>query len=84
MPGILITGATGTIGGQIASMILDKGVEVAVATRDSRRADHLSERGATVVTLDLEKPRKLKKKLTGIKALFLVGLRSRTCRPKPL
>lgn len=69
----LITGATGTVGNQIARLLLAQGASIKVATRDKARAEDLARKGAEVVELDLEDRDSVAAALEGIDRLFLVG-----------
>ncbi|MEL7035717.1 MAG: NmrA family NAD(P)-binding protein [Cyanobacteria bacterium J06592_8] len=67
---ILIVGATGTLGRQIARHALDEGHEVRCLTRSYSRAAFLKEWGAEVVKGDLCKPETLKPALEGVSAVI--------------
>ena len=69
---ILVTGATGTIGNQVARLLLADGVAIRVAS--SRRATTLTELGpATPVRLDLEDASTYPQAFADVDVLFLVG-----------
>lgn len=74
-PTILITGATGLIGGQVARALLAKGTSFVAASRNPDRLDDLVRAGEGRVearTLDLEDPATYGA-FEGIDTLFLVG-----------
>jgi uncharacterized protein YbjT (DUF2867 family) len=76
MTTILITGATGNIGSQLARELLagaEKDVEIRVATREPARLADLEARGAAVVRLDLDDDESVAAALAGVDRLFLVG-----------
>ncbi|HEX6353170.1 NAD(P)H-binding protein [Actinophytocola sp.] len=63
---ILITGATGTIGGEVVRLLSEAGVAMLAMTRDPRRIDA----DVPVVRGDFESP----PSLTGVDTLFLIAL----------
>ncbi|MFF3444300.1 NAD(P)H-binding protein [Streptosporangium sp. NPDC002721] len=67
---ILVTGATGKVGGQAVSQLLDAGVAVRALARDPASAT-LPE-GAEVVRGDLADPATLDDALDGVESVFLV------------
>lgn len=69
----LITGATGTVGNQVARLLLDAGQSVRVGTRKPEAAADLRKRGAEVVQMDLEQPATLSAAFHNVDRLFLVG-----------
>lgn len=70
---ILITGATGNIGGQLARELLDRGEKIRAASRRPKTLSALSELGAEVVRLDLEDPTTHDAAFAGVERMFLVG-----------
>jgi len=67
---IVVTGATGTVGGQVVQQLVERGVPVRAVARDPGSA-RLSA-GAEVVRADLADPASLEPHLAGARALFLV------------
>ncbi len=67
---ILVTGATGKVGGQAVSRLLDAGVAVRALTRDPASA--ILPEGAEVVRGDLADPATLGDALDGVESVFLV------------
>ncbi len=69
-----ITGATGTIGNQLARLLLERGDHtVRVGTRRPEAAAALAALGAEVAALDLDDPSTLPAAFAGVDRLFLVG-----------
>lgn len=73
MSTILITGATGTIGKQVAQSLLSKGANVRVGLRDPAKGAELAEAGATVVPFDFEKPETFAPAFEGVERVFLLS-----------
>ena len=67
---ILVTGATGTVGRQTVSQLLEAGAEVRALTRHPDAARLPS--GVDVVGIDLSDPSTLAPALNGVEAVFLV------------
>ncbi|HMR07524.1 MAG TPA: SDR family oxidoreductase [Polyangiaceae bacterium] len=73
----LITGATGTIGNQVARELLKRGgLTVRVGTRQPEAAADLQRIGAEVVRLDLDAADTLAEAFAGVDRVFLVGPQS--------
>ncbi|MEM7555780.1 MAG: SDR family oxidoreductase [Cyanobacteria bacterium P01_A01_bin.84] len=67
---ILITGATGTLGRQVARHALDEGHEVRCLVRSAKRAAFLKEWGAQLVGGDLYYPETLTAAVEGVDAII--------------
>lgn len=69
---ILVTGATGTLGGTVARQLLSAGEQVRALVRDPDKASALEDSGAELVQGDLAKPETLDPALDGIERAFLL------------
>jgi len=67
---IVLNVATGNIGSVVAKKLLDIGESVVVINRDANRVKHLADRGATVVTGEIDDEAVLDKAFAGAKAVF--------------
>jgi uncharacterized protein YbjT (DUF2867 family) len=67
---ILVTGATGNVGGELARALVDAGENVRGLTRDARRTAPL---GVELVTGDLDRPQTLSAPLHGVRGVFLLA-----------
>lgn len=72
MASILVTGATGTIGGEIARVLLAEGMPVRVLLRDQAQASQWRNH-AEVVLGDFSSPESLDAALEGIERVFLAS-----------
>ena len=68
---ILVTGATGNVGGELAAALARRGADVRAVVRDPARADLPV--GVEIVRGDLELPESLTPALAGARAVFLLG-----------
>lgn len=66
---ILVTGATGTVGGHLANLLPGQGHEVRAFVRDRARADFAA--GVEVVEGDLTNPEDVRRALDGVDRAFL-------------
>jgi uncharacterized protein YbjT (DUF2867 family) len=69
---ILVTGATGNIGGPLTRMLTEKGHAVRALTRDANKAKSVLPAGVEVAVGDLTKPETLATALAGAKKAFFV------------
>ncbi|MFI6997736.1 NAD(P)H-binding protein [Nocardia sp. NPDC050175] len=67
---ILVTGATGNIGGELVQALSESGTQVRALVRDPAKATLPA--GVTAVTGDLNRPETLADALDGVSALFLL------------
>lgn len=70
---VLVTGATGFVGGALAMRLLAEGVHVRALVRDAARARDIEARGASLVVGDLADPEALAKAVAGCSVVFSVG-----------
>ena len=73
MSAILVTGATGQVGGALVEEFLRRGVQPRAAVRSEERADGFAARGVEAVVADLESPATLPEALDGIDRAFLMS-----------
>ena len=68
---VLVTGATGKIGGAVAAQLLEKGVPTrALVHRDDWRSERLRALGAEVVVADMLDIRQVQAAMDGVNRLF--------------
>lgn len=70
---ILVTGATGNIGGGVVQQLLREGVPVRALVRNPEKATALRTQGVELVQGDLEKPATLAAALSGVEKAFLLS-----------
>ncbi|GAB4570910.1 MAG: NAD-dependent epimerase/dehydratase family protein [Anaerolineae bacterium] len=70
---VLVTGATGFVGGALASRLLADGVTVRAFVRSAERGKELAARGATLVVGDLSDREALAHAVAGCDVVFNVG-----------
>lgn len=68
---ILVTGATGNVGSQVARELRDKGVPVRAFVRDPKRAAAILGQGIDLSRGDFAEPASIRRALEGIERLFL-------------
>lgn len=69
---VLITGATGNVGLEVANTIADKGIRVFVGVRNVPKSASLFKNGVELREFDFEKPETYSLALQGIDKIFLV------------
>ncbi len=69
---ILVTGATGTIGSQVATALLDANADVRVGLRDPSKGTALRAQGAEVVRFDFEDETTFGEAFAGVERVFLL------------
>lgn len=72
MTKILITGATGNTGAQIARGLIERGHSVRVGVRDPKKAAALAGLGAEVVRYDYDAPETLAPAFAGVERVYLL------------
>src|SRR5262245_57454462 len=70
---ILVTGATGTIGSEVAKGLLERGAKVRALVRSPEKAEALKSAGAEVAQGSLEDTQSLEAALRGVEKVFLVS-----------
>jgi uncharacterized protein YbjT (DUF2867 family) len=69
----LVAGATGKTGSRVAAALLERGHRVRALVRDERKAAALSERGADLAVVDLDRPETLDESLlNGVTGVYFV------------
>ena len=69
---VLVSGATGSIGGEVARLLMESGIAVRVLSRDRRRCGSLIDLGAEVAVSDLRDPKGLADAVEGIGTVFVI------------
>src|SRR5690349_8031520 len=67
---VLVTGASGYIGGRLVDTLLERGTPVRAMARDPRRLPHLQQRGVEVVAGDAMDRSSLRQALSGVSAAY--------------
>jgi nucleoside-diphosphate-sugar epimerase len=67
---VLVTGATGLIGGRVAALLLSRGATVRVLARTSEKASRLARAGAEIVKGDMTDQASLRSAVEGCRAVF--------------
>ena len=70
---ILVTGATGRIGGELVKNLVASGEQVRAMVRNPTRADTIQGLGVETVVGDLERPETLDAALRGVERAFLIS-----------
>jgi uncharacterized protein YbjT (DUF2867 family) len=70
---VLVTGATGQVGGAVLEELVRRGVQARAMVRTEEQAAGLSARGADVVVANLERPEFLAGALDGVDRAFLMS-----------
>ncbi len=70
---IIVTGAGGTVGGEVLGQLREKGVPVRAAFHSEDKAKAARDKGIEAVTLDLGDEESLQKAFEGCERLFLLG-----------
>jgi uncharacterized protein YbjT (DUF2867 family) len=73
MAKILVTGATGNVGGQLVAALTAHGAQVRAAARSVEDRSKLESTGAEVVTFDYADPDAVARALVGVERLFLLS-----------
>jgi uncharacterized protein YbjT (DUF2867 family) len=69
---ILITGATGNIGGEVVQRLMERKVPIRGLVRNPKKATKLTQQGIELAISDLSQPETLEAALQGIEKAFLV------------
>jgi dihydroflavonol-4-reductase len=70
---VLVTGATGFIGGQVTRALVERGDDVRVAVRASSKRDSLAGLGVREITADVTDRRAMRRALRGVDRLYHVA-----------
>lgn len=69
---VLVTGATGFVGGAVVRQLLSRGDAVRVVVRSPDRADDLRCAGAEVYAGDIAEKDTLRRPMTGVELVFIL------------
>ena len=70
---ILVTGATGRVGGRAISTLAARGEDVRAAVRDPQRAAQALPRAVEVATFDYERPETFTQAFAGVEHVLLIA-----------
>ena len=70
---ILVTGATGNIGGEVVRLLSSKGVQVRALVRDPKKAEALTHMGVELAQGEFDNPTSLDAALVGVDSAFLLS-----------
>ena len=70
---VLVTGATGFLGGALANRLIDDGVKVRALVRSPEKARYLAERGVEIVQGDINDPTAVRRAVEGSPVVFHVA-----------
>lgn len=73
MSAILVTGASGQVGGALVEELVRRGAQMRAMVRTEERANGLAARGVDVVVGDFERPESLPEALDGVNRVFLMS-----------
>ena len=84
MPTVLVTGATGFIGGHLVEALVRRGDRVRCLVRRSSSLEVLNQLDVERITCDLSEPQDLDKLLTGVDVVFHLAGLTRALRPEEM
>ncbi len=70
---ILVTGATGNIGGEVVRLLSSKGVQVRALVRAPKKAETLTHMGVELAQGEFDNPTSLDAALVGVDSAFLLS-----------
>ncbi len=70
---ILVTGATGNIGGDLVNLLVAKGAAVRALVRDPAKAAGMQARGVEIVAGSFDRPETLDAAMRGVERVFLLS-----------
>ncbi len=70
---IIVTGATGNIGGEIVRLLSLKGAQVRALVRDPQKAQELAQKGIELAQGDFDNTDSMDKALSGVESAFLLS-----------